>query len=380
MQVTWPLREPDIGMATDTIGEAKQNFDLVAVFRAAAPETRERKFWVTLVVALLLHATLLIGLIRATPKQIGDPNSAPDAVSVSFVTEAELRDATTGADGGAAAPAQQPTPAPTPPPQPPQPPEQQVQPEPPAQAAEAPPPPPPASKAPAEPAEPAPQKAEQLAKADQAEAPETPLLRDTLPSEAVPDKKAEETKESKDAKETEAKPKDAPKPPQEKPIESPQDLAKERPDLLDLPTTTPTERPQKKQQPKPPQKQAMQAPPHPSMSMPPDAITTPSFDGRSAGVQRPAGITRSGANDDFAKGVIRALRKTMPQMNVLGRVTVKILINMSGNIQSVDVLARSESTDLNRAIVFSTKQASFPFPPAGATEDDRTFTITYIYH
>ncbi|MDO9381529.1 MAG: TonB family protein [Hyphomicrobiaceae bacterium] len=361
-------------MATDTTVETKDEFDLVAVFRAAAPETRERRFWITLSVALTIHALILIGIVRSAPKQMGDPNSTPDGLSVSFVTEAELRDASTGADGGPSAPPPQPDPAPAPKPEPPpQPPEPQAQPQQaPAQAQ------PPAPKPPEPQAEPVQPKAEQLAKAEEATAPETPMLRDTLPADDVPEKKAEETKPAKEISETEAK--DVKKPEEKKPVETPQDLAKERPDLLDLPpTTTPAQQPRQKQQPaKPQQKQAMQT--QPNLSMPQDSTTTPSYEGRSAGVQRPAGITRSGANDDFARGVIKALRKTMPQMNVLGRVTVKILINLNGNIEKVDVLSRSENTDLNRAIVFSTKQASFPFPPPGATTDDRTFTITYIYH
>src|SRR5688572_7388388 len=111
-------------MTTDTTVETKDEFDLVAVFRAAAPETRERRFWITLSVALTIHALILIGIVRSAPKQMGDPNSTPDGLSVSFVTEAELRDASTGADGGPSAPPPQPSPTPAPQPvQPPQPPE-----------------------------------------------------------------------------------------------------------------------------------------------------------------------------------------------------------------------------------------------------------------
>lgn len=361
-------------MTTETIVEKKDDFDLVAVFRAAAPEARERKFWITLAVALALHGLILISIIHSAPRQMGDPNAVPGAVSVSFVSEAELRDATTGADGGGATPA----PQPTPPPQAVQPP-----PEPPAEAQPAPaepqvqPPPAPAAKQPAEPAEAAQPKANELAKAEETKAPETPTLRDSVAADAIPEKKAEETEAAKATKDVE---KEA-----EKPVETPTELTKERPDLLELPHTPPVQQPTqkqqqptKKQQQQPQQKQAMRT--QPNLTMPQDAITTPSYEGRAAGVQRPAGITRSGANDDFARGVIQALRRTMPQMNVLGRVTVKILINLNGNIESVEVLARSENTDLNRAIVFSTKQASFPFPPNGATVDDRTFTITYIYH
>jgi TonB family protein len=358
-------------MATDTIVEKKDDFDLVAVFRAAAPETREQKFWITLGVALLLHTLILISLVHSAPKQMGDPKTT-DGLSVSFVSEAELRDSTTGSDGGGATPAPQPTPMPTPPPQAEQPPEPPA--EPPAEAQSQ--PPPPAPKPEAEPAEAAQPKAEDVAKADETKAPETPTLKDSLSGEVVPEKKAEETAAAKSTQEIKEK-KEA-KTEAEKPVETPHELTKERPDLLELPTTTAPQQPAHKQQPAKKQQQAMRQ--QPNLTMPQDSMSTPSYEGRSAGVQRPAGITRSGANDDFARGVIKALRKTMPQMNVLGRVTVKILINLNGNIESVEVVSRSENTDLNRAVVFSTKQASFPFPPNGATTDDRTFTITYIYH
>lgn len=368
-------------MTTEAIAPAEEKFDLVAVFRAAAPETRDRKFWITLGVALLLHLAILVGIVRSPTRQMGDPNSAPDAVSVSFVTEAELRDATTGSDGGAAQPAQQPTPPPPEaqpqPPQPPTPLEAQAQPQPPPPAVQ--PAPKPAQPAEPSPAKPAP-KAEALAKAEDTKAPETPMLRDTIPAEAAPEKTADEAERMKSEaeKETkESKEKAETKPETKETKEAQQELAEllKLPDPATLPQPTP-----KQPQAKRPQQQQKQAMRQPNMTMPPDAMQTPSYDGRSAGVQRPAGITRSGANDDFARGVIRALRQTMPQMNVLGRLTVRILINMNGNIQSVEVLSRSENSDLNRAVVFSTKQASFPFPPNGATELDRTFTITYIYH
>lgn len=350
-------------MTTDTATQTPDKFDLVAVFRAAAaPDVRDRKFWITLGIALAIHALILISLLETMPRQIGDPNSAPEAVAVSFVSEAELLDATTGSEGGPPPPPppQQSTPAPQPP-EPQQPPEQAQ----PAQQEAQPPPPP---KAEAEPKpEPKPEpKAEEVAKADtETKAPEAPTLRDSIPEVAETEKK--------DDKKTEAKPE------AEKPVETTHQLEKDLPDLLQLPDPATVQRQQQKQQPaKKQQKQAMRS--EPNMTMPQDTLSTPSFDGRSAGVQRPPGITRSGANDDFARGVISALRKTMPQMNVLGRVTVRILINNNGNIDKVEVLSAGDNADLTRAIVFSTKQAYFPFPPNGSTLDDRTFTITYIYH
>lgn len=353
----------------DVIEQPKDGTDLVAAFRAAAaPAVRERRFWVTLGIAFLAHALLLASIMRSPPQQIGDPNASPEAVAVSFVTEADLRDATTGAEGGAAVPAQQPTPQgqATPAPKPPEPqpsqPEAAAQPEQQAAAAQ---PPPPEQKAAQEKQEAAPPEAKDVAKADV----ETPTLRDSLPAE-VTEQAAEKAQEKAQEK-----------PMSEQPAaeKTQEDLTKENPDLLSLPDPmAPGPATKKQQQAKKPQKQAMR---QPDMTLPGQKQNMmTSLDGRSAGIERPAGITRSGANDDFARGVIKALRQTMPQMNVLGRVTVRLLIGHNGNIESVEVVSRSENSDLNRAVVFSTKQASFPFPPNGATLADRTFTITYIYH
>lgn len=342
-------------MTTQAIGQTTQEVELVAAFRAAAPESRDRKFWITLSVAMLIHLSVLIGIVRSPTRQMGDPSSPSDAVAVSFVTEAELRSAETGADGGPSAPPPAAQPAPQPPP-----PEQQAQPQPET------PPVPPQPKAEATPPAPAP-KAEDIAKPEEKPVtPEPPPLAENTEAVAAVPKEKPEDKPPVEAKAE----------PQEKKIDDAKDLEKELSELLELPDPTRQAKPAQ-----PARKQQQQAMRAPDMTMPGQQKTMmQSFDGKSAGIERPAGITRSGANDDFARGVIRALRSTMPQMNALGRTTVRIVINQNGNIESVEVLARSENTDLNRAIVFSTKQASFPFPPNGATILDRTFTITYIYH
>jgi protein TonB len=342
-------------MTADVLEQKSEGTDLIAAFRAAAPSSvSERRFWLTLAIAVLAHGTLLAIIARTPPLRIGDSNAAPGAVSVSFVSEAELQDQTTGSEGGAAASAQQPLPQGGAAPQP----EQQPAP---AQPEAQPVKPSPAEAKPEKPQEVA--KAE-VEKAEVEKAPEVPTLPGDLPAEAAPQeradeavKKREETEKSETAEKTQ------------------QELTKENPDLLALPEYP--DAPTKKSS-KTTQKQAMRSP---DMTLPGQKQNMmTSLDGRSAGIERPAGITRSGANDEFARGVIKALRQTMPQMEVLGRLTVRIIINMNGNIESVEIVNRSENSDLNRAVVFSTKQASFPFPPNGATLADRTFTITYIYH
>ena len=60
-------------------------------------------------------------------------------------------------------------------------------------------------------------------------------------------------------------------------------------------------------------------------------------------MSRPPGITRSGENDDFARGVIRALRQTMPApTGALGRVTVRLLLNDNGSLVEVVLLRAAE--------------------------------------
>jgi protein TonB len=102
--------------------------------------------------------------------------------------------------------------------------------------------------------------------------------------------------------------------------------------------------------------------------------------GLSASVARPPGVTRSGENDDFGRGVIRALRQTMPGLrNTVGRVTVRLFISQNGNLEEVQLVKSGGDPQLDQSVVFAVKQASFPFPPARSTPNDRTFLVTYIY-
>jgi TonB family protein len=102
---------------------------------------------------------------------------------------------------------------------------------------------------------------------------------------------------------------------------------------------------------------------------------------RSSSFSRPPGITRSGQNDDFARGVIRALRQTMPPpRGIFGRVTVRLFLNDNGDLAEVRVIESSGIGGLDQSVVFATKQTNFPLPPYGATVADRTFMISYVYN
>lgn len=184
-----------------------------------------------------------------------------------------------------------------------------------------------------------------------------------------------EQQEKQEQQEAEQKPQaDAP-PQQQPPPLDPNAPGEARPQPLPQP------RPQPKAQ-----KQAAARPSNPAPSAPPvlnlNLNPSPGFNSRggSFAPTRPPGITRSGENDEFGRGVIRALQRTVPQLvNTVGRVTVRILINTKGNLTSVEVLRPSGVGNIDQSVVFAVKQASFPIPPDNSTEADRTFFVTYIF-
>jgi periplasmic protein TonB len=155
-----------------------------------------------------------------------------------------------------------------------------------------------------------------------------------------------------------------------KTLEQPSDKASKQPDALEKREGSGIAASPAKPHPKPKPDLAMPA-------QPPQFNFVP----LSATVARPAGITRSGENDDFGRGVIRALRQTMPQhRRIYGRVTIRLLLNESGNLAEVQVIRNSGDASLDQSVVFASKQSSFPLPPQGATVADRTFLVTYIYN
>ncbi len=277
---------------------------------------RQPVFWIALACAALVHAALIVGIGRSTPRTVGDPGGNANAINVELVDAGELRSMSTEPSAAAspppAPPAQAPTPAAEPakppePPEPPQPAEAQT----PAEAA------PPQEAAGAPPVEtddlqlPAPVEAPKLAP----------------PKPAVKEKAAPKP----DAK-TAAKPKT--KPP------SPMDLSM-------------------------PQDMAMQG------DLGGDASSVPT---------RPPGITRSGENDRYGRDVIRALKRTMPPpKGTLGRVTIRLILNARGNVGQLQLLQSGGNSELDQDVMFSAREAVLPFPPKNSTGADRTFVITYVY-
>lgn len=302
---------------------------------------RERNFWIALACAAVLHASLFIGAVNSKTKRLGDENGADNAISVSLVTEADLESRATVAE--------EPQPPPGPPPQPAQQPQPQQ------------PPPQPEAKQEPQPPEPEPPKPEQQeTKAEPAPQPE-----DVKPAEKP------ELKASK----------------QEDP-----DPIDDASDLLSLQNENPAnvksaEKPKPKAETETPKAAPKPAPKKPQKKVAsldlstPKNLMQPSFGGgRSAGLQRPPGITRSGLNDAFARGVIRALQQTMPQLvDVNGRVTIRILLSETGNVVEVRLLSGAKNSTLNQDVVFAAQQTSYPIPPTGSNLADRTFMVTYIY-
>lgn len=280
-----------------------------------------RTFNVALVFAVGLHALTLIGFVSARPRQLGDPRGTPEAISVSFVTEADLKARSTVPDtaaGPLAAPAPVTEPAP------------------------------PAAKEPA-----------------------APVAKETAPEPPEPQTQSEpaEISAPEETPKASAQQTQGPEPaPAEK---------KAEPDRT--PAKTPAE-PDKPREANPkPRKPSPTTTAKLDLSAPPVVFAAPGGGG-GAGVQRPPGITRSGENDAFARGVIRALQATMPQLReTFGRVTVRITLDKNGNLFRTDVLRPSQVAGLDQSVVFATRQTSFPLPPLNANSADLVFIVTYIY-
>ena len=295
-------------MTTEPKSPTPSRVPAVALRSLAARRAEQRRFYILLGCAALIHASLIVGFVTSAPRVMGERSGQPDGISVMIVDAADLESKATvpldsmppGTTGSVAAP---PSPA-----------------RPPSE-------PPPPSEAP-EPAKPQPKPKEAAVRpVEQEKSSVLPAL--------------EASKESPD--------KESPSPPAPAPPPAPKSKPKTQAKAQD------------------PLQLSM-----PDFAMPPGGL--------GAAVSRPPGITRSGENDDFARGVIRALRQTMPRpTGVLGRVTVRLLLNDNGNLVEVALLRAADDPILTQSVVFAVRQASFPFPPVGANLADRTFMVTYIY-
>jgi protein TonB len=288
---------------------------------------RPSLFWIALASAALVHALLIFGVTLSHPRTVGDPNGDSKAIDVELVDSSDL----SMGEQASPPPGQQATPAQ------PQQPQQEQQPQP------------------------------------------------------EPQKEAEPQKQPEPQKEPEPKPQDAQEP-------TPPD--KDTPDATDLPAPplalAPTPEPalpESKETAKPEHKAAPKAEskPAPKKSSPPKSVdlsvpynlaiqgTTGDASGGSS-ASRPPGITRSGENDRFGRDVIRALKKTMPpSYGTRTRITIRIILDGNGNVGTLTLVQSGGKAELDQDILFSARQASYPFPPKNASVADRTFLVTYVY-
>ncbi|MBX9926239.1 MAG: hypothetical protein K2Y05_07765, partial [Hyphomicrobiaceae bacterium] len=182
------------------------------------------------------------------------------------------------------------------------------------------------------------------------------------PQEAKPEKQQDAQKPPLPAK-ADAQPKKTPEKPPEKPVEP-----------------KPSQPPQAQPKPRspPPQQQVAKLDLSPPTAAP--VVTFNAAIGTGTGsIARPAGITRSGLNDEFARKVVAALQKTMPQINTRGTLVVEIRLDMNGNLVTTIVRQPSNIAGLDGSVVFATKQTSFPIPFTTAKPDDLIFFVRYIY-
>ncbi len=292
----------------------------------------ERRFWSAVAVAALFHALLLIGFTSAEPRRIGSPEGAERGISISMVSPEELKGYATVDDSAASAPPPPLKPSQKPEDTAPTPPEKQV---------------------------PTKEKSDQTKDASRKPAAAEPKPRSepdasSQPVDGLRPPPAAETK-PREQTATPAKPNAAKK------------EAKQEP-------KSPAEQ-QRTPKPQPPKEKTAKL----DLRVPPSQFA--GRPGAGSGVQRPPGITRSGENDEFARGVIRALQRTMPQFAHLtrGRVTVRIRLNKSGNLVNTEVVRPSNVKGLDQSVVFATHQASFPLPPVNANKADLIFLVTYVY-
>lgn len=292
----------------------------LAAFPTAAAASQERVFWIGLACASVLHVALLVEFTRsASLRQLGEKGGRPDGISVELIDAADLKAKNSFAEDGAQKGNDSP-----------------------------------ARKPPAEP------------KRDQGEQKKQAEQKPAEPAETKAAALAPPPQEQQANPNIEM---------QLKAPSSPWAVAPEALEKLPPPAHAPKpSEPAPKAAPKPQKDARLQL----DFSMP-DTPTIPGAGG--AAMMRPAGITRSGENDEFGRGVIRALRKTLPRpRDVTGRVTVRFLLSPEGNLIEVQLLRSAGIPLLDQEVVFSVKQASFPFPPRNAPPVDRTFLVTYIYN
>ena len=111
-----PGIEPGIELGPAADEGSKSGLALLAGERwLASASARDRRFAGTLAATALLHAAIVIGIVRAVPRHIGDPSGIDNAISVAIVTQADLKSLSSVPETGDRPPGAPATVPPTPP-------------------------------------------------------------------------------------------------------------------------------------------------------------------------------------------------------------------------------------------------------------------------
>ena len=333
-------------------GDGGAGPDLAAPDRVAVEPLRagSTAFWRALALAVLLHGAMLLPLVglpgnASLQRRLGEADGDPNAINVDVIEA--------GAMPAAAAP---PSPPPAPPPSEPPPPivmEEPPPPTPPVPQQEPPAKEPPPKEATKQASPPPPETAE---KQDRPPAgirgttdPDGPVAEPPVPvADPAATKKAAQTA----ALMNEMTEMFAPGPPRQN-------------------------APQPRERPNPAQPSETSAGPSAGPSV---LDTQTQFQGNSSSFARPVDITRSGENDEFGRGVIRALRQTMPSpWGLKARVTIKFYLSPSGQVAEMRLMQGSGYPLVDQSVVFAARNSTFPRPPPGSKISDRVFLVTYIY-
>jgi protein TonB len=283
---------------------------------AAVASAQDNRFRIAVALAAAVHAALIFGVTRSSPRQMGERSGRADGISVVLVDAADLNSKNTFREDGAA-----PGSIPRPPAPAPVAPEQQQ---------------PKASDVPQPKSVPSPQ----------------------APEKATPTpRRPDEQKSALQAIEKHTL--ESLLPPAQAPAQSDAGTA-----------TKPPPKPEPKAEPKP----------KPSLDLAmPDIPVAPGARGaavaRPPGATRSGENDQFGR--DVIRALRQTMPGPAGQ---LGRVTVKLLLSNNGNLIEVQLIRSAGIPGLDQSVVFAVKQASFPIPPMGSSSVDRTFLVTYIYN
>ncbi len=110
------------------------------------------------------------------------------------------------------------------------------------------------------------------------------------------------------------------------------------------------------------------------------ADSTRDIQGGVTATARP-GEAALGTASPYVRGVIRLLKQNMPKLPRLkGKVTVQLVVGLSGDLEGVRVFQSSGKPELDRMVIESIVATRFPKPTKDTTPRERMFQISYDYN